>query len=340
MTELRTVTAYDDFRAKIAEVKDNCNFLPDVSTDEGYTKSKRVSLDVGKILTSIEKKRVELKAESLAVGRAIDLEAKTLVAELEEFQLPHKEAYKELDNLKKEHEANRKAELEERVRVIRELPGSMADSDSNGVKMAMESLQVEECLDFYEYTEQALKARGASKEALAKMFADKLQAEKDAIELAELRKKQAEQEQKERDERIAKEAAEKAEREAEEAKKAELAAVEAAAEAVRQREAAEKQAKINAENAEKARIAAEEKAKQDAIEAAEQAKQEQIELQKEKEKAENAEREKREANKRHISKIRGEAKDSLMALGLDELVAKKLVLAIHNSEITNVSISY
>ena len=82
-------------------------------------------------------------------------------------------------------------------------------------------------MDFYEYTEQALKARNASKEALSKMFADKLQAEKDAAELAELRKKQAEQEQKDRDERIAKEASEKAEREKAERQKAAQADTEA-----------------------------------------------------------------------------------------------------------------
>ena len=340
MTELKTVTAYDDFRAKIAEVKDTCNFLPDVTTDDGYTKSKRVSLDVGKILTSIEKKRKELKAESLAIGKAIDSEAKTLVAELEEFQLPHKEAYKELDNLKKEREANRKAGLEERVRVIRELPEAMADSDSEGIKMALESLQVEECLDFYEYATEALKARNASKETLAKMFADKLQAEKDAIELAELRKKQAEQEQKDRDERIAKEASEKAEREAEAAKAAAKAAIDSAAEAIKQREAADLQAKKDAELAEDRRIEAEKQAKIDADNAAKAAKEAAELAQKQKEEAEAAEIAKKEANKKHVGKIRGESKEALMALGIDEVMAKKIVIAIAKGEIPNISISY
>ena len=351
MTELKTVTAYDDFRAKIAEVKDTCNFLPDVSTDDGYAKSKRVSLDVGKILTSVEKTRKELKAESLERGRMIDSEAKLIVKELEEFQLPHKEAYKELDNLKKEREANRKAELDERVRVIRELPEAMADSDSEGVKMALESLQVEECLDFYEFTQEALKARNASRNALAKMFADKLQAEKDAKELAELRKKQAEQEQKDREDAIAKQAAEKAEAEAAAAKAAEQAAIEQAAEAVKQREAAEAQAAKDAEAAEARRIetekqaeidkaAAESQAKIYAENAAKAAKAQAEAEQKAKELAELEATEKREANKRHVGGIRKAAKESLMALDIDEALAKKIVMAINDGEIANVSISY
>lgn len=356
--QLKEVQIYGEFDAKIAEVKDACNFIPDVSTDEGYAKSKRVSLDVGKILTAVEAKRVEEKKESLAYGKKVDSEAKTLVAKLQAFQLPHKEAYKELDNLRKEREANRKAELERRVEEIRSLPEAMADSDSQGCKMALESLNAEECLDFYEFTEPALKARNASKEALAKMFSDKLKAEKDVAELAELRKKQAEQEQKDHDERIAKEASEKAEREAAEAKAAEQAAIEQAAEAVRQRETAEKRAandaklaeerrievervaKIDAEQAEKRRIEAEAKSKKNAEEAAERARKALIEQQEAEKAAELAEQEKRESNKRHIGTIRKQAKDSFMVLGFTEADSKKLVMAIHDGKISNVTISY
>jgi hypothetical protein len=325
-TQLVKVNEYDEFRSKVEEVKGACNFLPDVTTDEGYAKSKRVALDVGKVLTAVEKKRKELKKESLDFGRLIDSEAKSLAAELEQFQLPHKSAYKELDNLKKEREQRRKDELEERARTIRELPEAMQDSDSSGLKMALESLQVEECLDFYEFTEQALKARNASKESLAKMFAEKLKQEKDAAELAELRKKQAEQEQKDRDDRIAKEAAAKA--------------IDQAAEAVRQREAAEAEAKRQSKLAEERRIEAEAQAKIAAEQAAENARMQAAADQKAKEAAEQAENEKREANKKHVGKIRKEAKESLMALGIDEAMAKKVVMAIHNGDIKNVSIKY
>ena len=93
-TQLVKVNEYDEFRSKVEEVKEACNFLPDVTTDEGYAKSKRVALDVGKVRTAVDKKRKELKKESLDFGRLIDSEAKSLAAELEQFQLPHKNAYK------------------------------------------------------------------------------------------------------------------------------------------------------------------------------------------------------------------------------------------------------
>lgn len=341
MSNLVKINEYEEFRNQVAAVKDTCDFLPDVSTDEGYNKSKRVALDVGKILTAVEKKRKELKSESIAVGKAIDTEAKEIVAEVEAFMLPHKNAYKELDTLKKERDASRKQELSDRVEVIRLLPESMADSDSEGIKMALESLQQEECLDFYEFTAEALKARNASRDALGNMFAVKLKEEQDAIELAKLKKEQAEREQKEREDKIASDAAAEADAAKREAEDAKQKAVELAAEAVKQREAAEAKAKVEAENAEFARIEAEEAATLRADKAAEDAKQEQIRQQEAKEEADRVEQEKREANTKHISKIRKEAKDCLMEKhGLSEAQAKDIIKSIHTGEIKNISINY
>jgi len=393
--ELITVTAYDEFREKVDEVKEACNHIPDASTDEGYQKAKRISLDVGKILTSVEKKRKELKSESLERGRLIDAEAKSIVAALEGFQLPHKEAYKQLDNLRKEREAARKEELELQVQQLRGLPEAMQDADSSMVKIALEDLIANECLKFFEYTEQALKARDASRKALSTMFAEKLKQEKDAAELAELRRKQAEQDQRDRDEAIRKEAAEKAEAQAREAKEAEQRAIDQAAEAVKQREEAEERERVEKEKrrvdyhermirhiidcgngfiggephsygllfheleekiiidesfeefreqAEGAKAAALLKLTKMQEHSARQAREsEELEERRKQEKERVAESErqaKRESNKKHIGKIRKEAKESLMAIELSEEDAKKVVMAIHNGEIKNVSIKY
>lgn len=339
-TEIANVIQYNDFREKINEVKETCHFLPDVTTDEGYAKSKRVSLDVGKLLTALETCRKDLKADSLAFGRKIDSEAKLIADELQSLQEPHKIAYKELDGRKKEREKLRKEKLEERVSAIRNLPDLMADSDSNGIKLALDDLSSNECLDYFEYTEQALKARNASKSALTKMFSVKLQQEKEAIELAELRKKQAEQEQKDHDEAVRKAARVEAEKETQRVEKEKQNAIKAAEIAEHQRLEAIKQAALQAELAEKARIVAEELSKQDAINAAELARQQQINTQKAKEAAELAEQQRKEANKRHVGAIRRSAKEDIMLLGFTEEQAKKLVLAISNKEISNISINY
>ena len=93
------IVEYDEIREKLDEVKECCGFLPDVTTGEGYEKSKRVALDVGKLLTALEKKRKDKKAYFLEGGKQVDSQYKTIAAELEKYQLPHKNAYKELDNL-------------------------------------------------------------------------------------------------------------------------------------------------------------------------------------------------------------------------------------------------
>jgi hypothetical protein len=350
MTELHIVE-YDEVANQIETIKESANFLPNVSTDEGYEKSKRVSLDVGKLLTALEKTRKAKKSYFLEGGKQVDSQAKAIVAELELIQLPHKDAYKELDNLKKEREASRKADLEARVCHIRTLPEMLAESSSDEIQGAMEAMQNEECLDFCEYSSDALKARNATREALAAMFIKKDKEEKDAIELAKLKREQAEREQKEREDKIAKDAAEAAEKEKEQAIARENEAKEAAEKAKKQAEEAEakrveseKQAKIDAENARikaaKDAEIAKEQAEKLAKEAAEKAKHAEISRQTEEKRLEAAELAKREADKKHIGAIRGEAKDCLIGMGIDEEKAKEIVLAISKGDIKNVSIQY
>lgn len=323
------IVEYDEISAKLDEVKEAANFLPDVTTDEGYKKSKRISLDVGKLLTALDKKRKEKKAYFLNGGREVDAQAKSIAAKLEEIQLPHKDAYKELDNLKKEREANRKAELEERVEVIRNLPETMADAHSSEVLAAMNDMQNEECLDFFEYTEQALKARNESRKALSDLFAKKQQEEKDAEELERLRKESEERAIKERKEEIKREASAKAEAEAKAATEREEVAKRAAL-----------QAEADKVKAEKRAIQAEKDAKANAEKAAEAARLAEIKRRNQEDEFNRKEQEKREANKRHIGSVRRESKEALMSLGLEEAIAKSIVIAIHNGSIPNITINY
>ena len=316
------IAEYDEISAKIDEVKEVANFLPDVTTSEGYEKSKRVSLDIGKIKTKLEKARKDKKDHYLKGGREVDSQAKLIMAKLDVIQKPHLEAYKELDNLKKQREQERKDKLEVRVEYMRLLPESMAESCSEEIMSAMNHLNSEECLDFYEYTEKALKARNSSKDLLAGLYAKKLKEEQDAEELEVLRKKQVEQDQKDRDERIKREIAEKF--------KADKVAA----------EEREKNLIADMTKAKKEALEAAEKAKQDAIDAAENARLEEIARQEQEAENERQAKAKREANKKHIGNILREAKEAIMRIGLSETEAKKVVLAIRNNEITNVTINY
>lgn len=78
------------------------------------------------------------------------------------------------------------------------------------------------------------------------------------------------------------------------------------------------QAKVDAENAAEEKRLAEEKRKQDELDAIE------------------ADRIKREANKKHASMIMKQTKESLMAIGLSQEDAKAVTLALKNGKIANV----
>jgi hypothetical protein len=341
MDQQINITEYDEIRQKLDEVKELCAFIPDVTTDEGYSKSKRVSLDVGKLLTALEKKRKEKKSYFLEGGKQVDAQAKQIAAELEEFQLPHKNAYKELDRLKKEREEQRKAVLESRVAEIRDLPEQLADMSSEEVKMALESLQAEECADFYEFTEQALKARNGSREKLADMFAKKLKEEEDARELARLKKEAEERAIKEREEQIKREAAAKAEAEKEAAERREREAKEAALKAEQAKVEAEKRAIEQEKLAEKQRVEAEKKAKEAAAKAAEDARLKEVCRQKEEMRKQEEEQAAREADKKHRGKINNAAARSLAdTCNISEELAKTVVRAIAKNQIPNVLIRY
>jgi colicin import membrane protein len=144
-------------------------------------------------------------------------------------------------------------------------------------------------------------------------------------------------EQEDREKAIAEQAAERerqASIEREQAMKAQAEAAE------RARIAAEERAKIQAEQAEQARILAEKQAAENAKRAAEAAAQAEIARQQAEAQRIADEQAEREANKKHIGAIRKAAKDSLMALGIDEETARKVVIAIHDGEVANIKIVY
>jgi hypothetical protein len=56
MSDIKIVK-YDEFASKIDQLREAANFIPDVSSDEGYEKSKRIHLDFRKLENTVEKVR-------------------------------------------------------------------------------------------------------------------------------------------------------------------------------------------------------------------------------------------------------------------------------------------
>ncbi len=147
------------------------------------------------------------------------------------------------------------------------------------------------------------------------------------------RKAKLEADRIERENQIRIEAAENAERE-------KLQAIERAKQAEIYRAEAEKSAKFEAEQAEIRRIEAVKQAELDAQLAAEQARADEVAKQQEIKAEAEAEQKKKEANIKHVSMIRRQAKESIMAIGFSEEEAKKLVLSISKGLIANCAIKY
>ena len=320
---MREIEKYNKIRAGLNAIKDACNFIPDMRTIDGYEKSKRVALDSGKILPKLEQARVKEKADALEYGRFVDSEASKIRTEIEGYLNPHKLAYKAIDKEKKEREENRKAELERRVQEMHGLPDAMQDSDSAGVLIAMEAMQAEECLDFYEYSMLALTARNYASECLGKMYADKLKSEAEAVELEKLRADKAKRDQETHEENIRREASAKAEQ--------------GKAEAI----ASEQAARLAQINAETAYHEAKKQASIDSEIAAENARLSEVARQAEAKRIEDEAQAAREADTVNIGRVRGDIKVALMTLyGLEEAAAKQITLGLCRGEIPHASVKY
>ncbi len=114
--ELRAKYAAEDVEKELAEIKAACAGLDPAAGPEAY-ESSRVA--IGKLRTSrtaIEKRRVELKAESLEEGRRIDLTAKVLTSMIEEIEEPLRAKKKAVDDA----EARAKFQRENAERLAKE----------------------------------------------------------------------------------------------------------------------------------------------------------------------------------------------------------------------------
>ncbi len=208
--------------AKIAELKDRYLKLK-VNTSEdidNYLACKSAHQEIKAIRISIEKKRVELKATSVAVGKAIDTEAKRLTVGVTEIE-------SHLENQRKvvEDEKKRKQEEAER-KVLEEQERAKKEEEDRLERVRLEQEEKEKKLrEEQDKLDADRKAVADEKEnnRLDKLkFEKEKQDEKDRIardkkhaeEVEQAKKEAAENAKKEEQERVAKEAKEKEEAQA------------------------------------------------------------------------------------------------------------------------------
>ena len=234
--------------------------------------------------TRVEKRRKELKAESLKFGRLVDSTAKELMAVVE----PQEARLKALIDEVKAQKAAEKAERErierervedimQRINAMASIPAMHQRAGSDEILAARESLERIEVNEdeFQEFTQKASETKSTSLDELNEMYAGALHDEKLAEE-ERIERERKEAEQKVEAERLAKERADleakqKAIDEENERKQAELEKQERAIQAERDHMEAEKRAeaeRIERERREEEEAEAKAKAEQEARELA------------------------------------------------------------------------
>lgn len=208
---VETLNALEIFTAEgadklINEIKDRIvDFDADIETAEGRDLINTSAFQVGKVKNAIDKKRVSLVADEKAKLKTIDAAGGKIWDFLEEQQ---KRIRKPLDDYEAAEE-KRILDREERIADILNLKTLAAMSSD--VEKLKKFLQQARDLSVYEWQEFFDRAEETFTNVItfiSTKFEATEKADADRKELEELRRKQREQEQKDRDEKIRKDAEE------------------------------------------------------------------------------------------------------------------------------------
>ncbi len=320
---------YSEFFARVKREVDD--FKPCIDTVKGRKEIASIAYKIARSKTAIDDAGKKLNEEARAKINAVDAQRRKIREELDALAAT---ARKPLTEWEDAEEARQEA-VAARFTHIHTASLVMADETSEAVAARLDAL-VAETLDpevFRDRHDEAVRMHAAAVERLTEARDRLVKQEADAAELARLRAEQEAREAAELEAKAKEEAeraeAERKEREAAEATRREEEAADRARQEA-QREAEKKQAE---QAAEIARLEAEKKA---AAEKVEREAKERAEA----EAKQKAEDEKRAADREHRGKVMGEAKTAIMAVGVDEETAKKLVLAIVASEIPHVTLRF
>ena len=280
------IAEYSETSAALADLRErHAGVIYDVTVPKEMKLAKEARAELRGLRTSLEKKRVELKAPALERCRLLDSEAKRITAELVQLEEPIDVQIKaEESRAEAEKQAKLEAEclrveaLQARIQTIRDVPGSLVGKPSVIIAGQLAKLEAE-VLDEDEFAEHFATARdaldaaiGRVKQLLADQQAHEAEQKRIATERAELEKLRAEAEARRlADERRA--AAERAEADRlAQVERDRIATEEAAARAAAKAEqdrlaAVERGKQMEAAAAERERIAAERAEQEAALQA-------------------------------------------------------------------------
>lgn len=337
------LTKFDKVIADVEAVKEKGNFLPDVSTKEGYEASKRFVLDnTAPMRKALEKAHKEIKSPFWDACKFLDSKKKDLLVMIEEIEEPHKLAYKERDaEIKRKKEEAERA-VQTKIDWFDEALNQAFNASSDQIETLLEDCQdFEMDFDFFgKRIEEAQEKQADTISKLTERLTQQIQFEQTQKQQEEITRVQAELAEREAkllaDEQAkqaaiqaeidAKEKSEREERqriELEEAEKRHQEEMKLLAERQElERVEREKQLKLQAERAEQERLA---KVEQERIES-EKAERERIERENELRKSRTKNR--NEAAKQ-IMELTGVTKEQAIAV-CNEIASNKVTFLTAN----------
>lgn len=298
-------------------------FSADISTATGRKAVASMAHKVARAKTYLDEAGKRLADQQKEIPKKIDATRKHLRDTLDAWR---DEVRKPLTDWEDAEKA-RIALHQQNIAFIKSYANYTSERTVDELRKAIDSVATVEIGDkCEEFVAEYAVAKEQAADALSAALTARQKHDAEQEELARLRAEAAERERKERENRIAKEAADKAQREAE--VRAAAARKEAEDAVRREREASERrelELKLAAEQAERRAAEAEAKAKRDADA---------------KLAAEAAETARREANKAHRTKVNRSALAALVAAGIGEESAKRVIELIASKQVPHVSIHY
>ena len=319
--------AYSEFYEK---VKAQCDaFVPDLSTVSSRKAIASIAFRVIRSKKAIDDAGKELNREARERIAAVDAQRRKVRQELDELAAQVRQPLTEWEA----EETKRQETITATLKAIEDAATIQPTDYSDTVKARIQGLPPIDPKVFKNETQKAEAIRENTIAILQQAWARLQKAEADAAELARLRK---EVEERAEAERVAEQ---ERRRKAEEEKKAEAARLrkeEERAERERERRSIEERARAEEKRKADEAIARAEAEKQAAIDRAAAERRE-----REEEAArQKAEEEKRAADRKHRGDIMGAATAAIVAVGANEQIAQKIVLAIVANEIPNVTLRF
>lgn len=331
MNEVKELIEFDKIAAGIAEMQEKGNFVPDMTTKEGYNASKRFVLDeTTPARTRLDKAHKSAKEYWKVGGQSVDKKKNEILNLLIEIQKPHQEAYKAFDQAEKDKKQKFEDDLQIKIDCFYHYANQSINASSDQItSLIQECGETDTQEGFYHRGSDAAKAKAEAmdilNDSLMKAVSREAEQQREAELAEENRLRQIQIDEQQESMRL--------QQEKMDAQQAEI-----------DRVANESRAKIQAEEDEKQRLIAKaqqaEEEKQRAIEREQYAKEQSekaaakaLENEKQRQYNERVEQEaaqaKLEANKKHTGAVRKEIKDHLISsCGLDNDLAVSVVKAL------------